>query len=128
MAEPEVASPPGVIEVPMPVEVEVPLGPGAAEVPILAEVAVPLGPGAATVSMAAAEPGGGEVLLRPTAPPSLTPPSSMLHPFLARPFPTYCIHKQRTNPTQANNVTISVPCIYKVTKISQQNDLTLVSY
>jgi hypothetical protein len=31
---------------------------------------VPLGPGAAVVPMAAAEPGGGEVLLRPTSPPS----------------------------------------------------------
>ena len=50
-------------------EVEVPLGLGvAAAVPIPAEVEVPLGPGAAAVPMAAAEPGGGEVLLRPTAP------------------------------------------------------------
>jgi hypothetical protein len=98
-AELEVASPPGVAEVPMPAEVEVTLGTGAAEVPILAEVEVPLGPGAAAVPMAAAEPGGGEVLLRPTAPPSPAPPSSMLHPFLTRPFPTYCIHKQRINPT-----------------------------
>jgi hypothetical protein len=83
----------------MPAEVEVPLGPGAFEVPIPVEVEVPLGSGAAVVPMAAAEPGGGEVLLRPIAPPSLTPPSSMLHPFLSWPFPTYCIHKQRTNPT-----------------------------
>jgi hypothetical protein len=80
-------------------QVEVPLEPGAAEVPIPAEVEVPLVLGAAAVSMAVAEPGGGEVLLRSTAPPSPTPPSSMLHPFLARPFPTYCIHKRRTNPT-----------------------------
>jgi hypothetical protein len=58
----EVASPPGVVEVPMPAEVEVPLGTGAAEVPIPAEVGVPLGPGATTVLMAAAEPDGGEVL------------------------------------------------------------------
>jgi hypothetical protein len=81
----------------MPAEVEVPLGPGAADVPIPAEVEVPLGPGAAVVPMEAAEPGAGEMLLRPTAPPSLTPPSSILRPFLARPF--LCIHKRRTNPT-----------------------------
>jgi hypothetical protein len=74
-------------------KVEVPLWSGATEVPIPAEVEVPLGVGAAAVPMAVAEPGGGEVLLRPTAPPSLTPPSSMLRPFLARPFPMYCIHK-----------------------------------
>jgi hypothetical protein len=45
VAKLEVASPPGVAEVSMLVEVEVPLGPGAAEVPIPAEVEVPLGPG-----------------------------------------------------------------------------------
>jgi hypothetical protein len=83
----------------MPMEVEVPLGPGAAEVLILAEVEVPLVPGAAAVPMAVAEPGGGEVLLHPTTPASPTPQSSMIRTFLARPFPTYCIHKQRTNPT-----------------------------
>jgi hypothetical protein len=82
-AELEVASPPGVAEVPMPAEVEVPLRSGVADVPIPAEVEVPLGPGAAAVPMAAAEPGGSEVLLCPTAPPSPTPPSSMLRPFLA---------------------------------------------
>jgi hypothetical protein len=37
-AELEVASPPGVAEVPMPAEVEVPLGSGAVEVPIPVEV------------------------------------------------------------------------------------------
>jgi hypothetical protein len=98
-AELEVASPPGVAQVPMPAEVEVPLRPGAAEVPIPVEVEVPLGPGVVAVPMAAAEPDGGEVLLRLTAPPSPTPPSSMLRPFLARPFPINCIQKQRTNPT-----------------------------
>jgi hypothetical protein len=77
----------------MPAEVEVPLGSGAAEVLIPVEVEVPLGSGAVAVPMAAAAPGGGEVLFHPTAPPSPTPPSSMLCPFLARPFPTYCIHK-----------------------------------
>jgi hypothetical protein len=92
-AELEVASPPSVAEVPMPAEVEVPLGPGAVEVPIPAEVDVPLGSGAATVPMAEAEPGVGEVLLRLIAPPSPTPPSFMLCPFLARLFPMYCIHK-----------------------------------
>jgi hypothetical protein len=56
-AELEVASPPGVVEVLMPVEVEMPLGSGAAEVPIPAKVEVPLGPGAAAVPMAAAQPG-----------------------------------------------------------------------
>jgi hypothetical protein len=52
----------------MPAEVEVPLGSSVAGVPIPVEVEVPLGPGAAAVEMAAAEPSGGEVLLRPTAP------------------------------------------------------------
>jgi hypothetical protein len=85
----EVASPPGVAEVPMPAEMEVLLGSAAAEVPIPMGVEVPLGPSVAAVPMAVAEPGGGEVLLRPTAPPSPTPISSMLHPFLARPFLTY---------------------------------------
>jgi hypothetical protein len=93
------ASPPSVAEVSMPAEVEVPLGSGAAEVPIPVEVEVPLGPGSAAVSMAAAELSGDEVLLRPTAPPYPTPPSTMLRPFLAPQFPTYCIHKQNTNPT-----------------------------
>jgi hypothetical protein len=79
--------------------VEVPLGPGGAEVPIPEEVDVPLRTGVAAVPMEVAEVGGGEVLLHPTLPPSLTPPSSMLCPFLARPLPTYCIHKRRTNPT-----------------------------
>jgi hypothetical protein len=98
-AELEVASPPGVAEMLMPAEVEVPLWPGVAKVPILAEVEVPLGPSATAVSMVEAEPGGGEVLFHPIAPASPTPPSSMLCPFFARPFPTYCIHKRRTNST-----------------------------
>jgi hypothetical protein len=51
----------------MPVEVEILLGSGAAEVPIPMEVEVAMGPGAVAVPMAATEPGGGEVLLRPTA-------------------------------------------------------------
>jgi hypothetical protein len=80
----------------MPAEVEVPLGPGAVEVPIPAEVDVPLGPGATTVTMAAAEPGVGEVLLHLTAPPSPTPPSSMLCPFLARAIP-HVLHTQMMN-------------------------------
>jgi hypothetical protein len=93
LVELEVASLPGVAEVPMPAKVEVPLGSGAAEVLIPVEVEVPLGPSAAVVPLVAAESGGGEAVLRPTAPPSPTPPSSMLRPFLARPFPVYCIHK-----------------------------------
>jgi hypothetical protein len=99
VAELEVASHPGVAEVSMPAEVEVPLGSGAAEVPIPAEVEVPLGPGVVVVLMAAAEPGGIEVLLSSTAPPSPTPPCLVLRPFLVRRFPTHCIHKLRTNPT-----------------------------
>jgi hypothetical protein len=98
VAELEVASLPGVAEVSVPEEVEVPFGPGAAEVPIPVEVEVPFGSGAIAVPMGEVEPGGGEVILHPTAPLSLTPPSFMLHPFLALPFPTYCIHKRRTNP------------------------------
>jgi hypothetical protein len=43
VAELEVASPPGVAEVPMPAEVEVPLGSGAAKVPIPVKVDVLLG-------------------------------------------------------------------------------------
>jgi hypothetical protein len=82
-AELEVASPQGVAEVPMPAEVEVPLGSGVAEVSIPVEVEVPLGSGAVAVPMAAVELGGSEVLLRLTTPPSPTPPSSMLCPFLA---------------------------------------------
>jgi hypothetical protein len=58
-----------------------------------------MGSGAAAGPKAAAEPGGGEVILCPTAPTSQTHPSSMLRPILARPFSTYCIHKQRTHPT-----------------------------
>jgi hypothetical protein len=81
----------------MPAEVEVPLGSGVVSIP--AEVEVPLAPRAAAVSMVVAEPGGGEVLLRSTAPASPTPLGFMLRPFLARPFPTYSIHKRRTNPT-----------------------------
>jgi hypothetical protein len=79
-AELEVVSPPGGAEVLMPAKVEVPLGLGAVEVLIAAEVEVPLGSGAAAVPMAVAEPGAGEVPMRPTAPASLTPPSSMLCP------------------------------------------------
>jgi hypothetical protein len=74
-------------------EVEVPLGLGAAEVLIPVEVEVLLGPGAAALPMAAAEPGGAEVLLCLTSPPPPSPPSFMLQHFLAWPFPTYCIHK-----------------------------------
>jgi hypothetical protein len=96
-AELEVASPPGVAEVPMPVEVEILLGSGAAEVPIPMEVEVALGPGVVAVPMAATEPGGGEVLLRPTAAPFPTPPSSMLHLFLARPSIPHVLHTQMKN-------------------------------
>jgi hypothetical protein len=91
--EVEVASSPGVAEVPMLAEVKVPLGSGAAEVSIPAEVEVPLGLSAAAVPMVVAELGDGEVLLRPTTPASPTSPSSMRRPFLAQPFPTYRIHK-----------------------------------
>jgi hypothetical protein len=87
-AELEVESPPGVAKVSMPAKVEVPLGPGAVEVPLPTKVEVPLGLGVAAVLMVATEPGGGEVLLCPTTPPSPTPPSSMLRPFLAQQFPT----------------------------------------
>jgi hypothetical protein len=61
---------------------------GAAEVPIPAELEVLLGTSVVVVLKAAAELGGGEVLLRPTAPASATHPSFILRPFLARPFST----------------------------------------
>jgi hypothetical protein len=66
---------------------------------MLVEVDVPLGLGANAVSMAVAELGAGEVPLCLAAPAYLTPPSSMLRPFLVRPFYTYYIHIQRTHST-----------------------------
>jgi hypothetical protein len=80
----------------VPVEVEVPLGPGAAEVSIPAKVEVPLGSSAAVVPMAAAEPGGCEVLLRLTDPPFLD--SSKFHaPTLPCSTIPHVLHTQTKN-------------------------------
>ena len=77
-------------------ELEVPSPPGVAEVPTPAEVEVPSPPSAIEVPMPVAEPGAGEVPLGSVAPTSLTPPSSMLRPFLARPFSTAYTNVEQT--------------------------------